>query len=736
MDTNTINNATMTKQDYRREILRKYSAVLKSCRNLVTQDDIRQVRQAFDIALKNATEDTKLDYEEIIRILDTTLIITQEIGLGRTSIICAMVHKTVEKDILPLEEVKNMFGGKVWQITKGLKDISHIYATQRIVDSENFRKLLLSFAEDIRVQLIFLAEKLYALRRADELTEKEQQELAKETNYIYIPLTHRLGLYNIKSEMEDRALRYMHPKIYREIEQKLQESKAAREAYIAEFAAPIREELDKRGIKYKMKYRTKTIASILNKMRKSQVEFEEIYDIFALRFIIDSTGENEKPDCWRVYSIVTDKYMPNPRRLRDWISVPKSNGYESLQTTVLGPRNRWVEVQIRTERMDEIAEKGFAAHWKYKGGTSDSILEKWLNELREILESTENNAIDLLDDMKINLQDKEVHVFTPKGDLVTLQAGATLLDFAYAIHSNIGNKCVGGTVNNKNETLRYVLKNGDQISILTAANQQPKADWLNFAITSKARSRIRQFLNEELNHQADIGREMLLRRLKNWKIEYTEELVHKLMQHYKYKYALDLYHGIATGKHDLADIKDILTHTEEKQVAPQPRKDIKVDQPKKSLEDVLLIDKNVDNVDYKFARCCNPVYGDDIIGFVSIGEGIKVHRRGCKNAIELMRRYPYRIVKTQWTNEGATSYQTILNLMGKDDPAIITKITELIAKAPHTQLRGISVNSAEGIFEGQVTVLIDNTEHLEQLISRLKHISGVMKVSRHDSMLE
>ncbi len=725
-----------TKETYRPIVIRKYATVLKSCRNLISRNDIRQIRQAFDIAVKNEKSADKLNYKELIRILDITLIITQEIGLGRTSIICAMMHKTVEKDILSLDEVKEMFGNKVWQIIKGLKDISHIYATQQIVDSENFRKLLLSFAEDIRVQLIFLAEKLYALRLADDLPEEEQQKLAQETGYIYIPFAHRLGLYNIKSEMEDRALRYSNPKVYKEIEQKLKDSKAAREAYIAQFTDPITEELDRRGIKYKMKYRTKTIASILNKMRKNQVEFEEIYDIFAVRFIIDSIGENEKPDCWRVYSIVTDKYTPNPRRLRDWISVPKSNGYESLQTTVLGPENRWVEVQIRTERMDEIAEKGFAAHWKYKGGTSDSIIEGWLNELREILESNQENAIDLLDDMKINLQDKEVHVFTPKGDLKTLQAGASLLDFAYAIHSNVGNKCVGGIVNGKNETLRYILKNGDQISILTATNQQPKADWLNIAITSKARNRIRQFLNEEINHQADIGKEMLIRRFKNWKIEFTDEVIRKLMQHYKYKFALDLYHGIAIGKHEPSEIKEILTHTEEKTVTASFHKDVKVIHSKKTDEDVLLIDKNVDNVDYKFARCCNPVYGDDIIGFVSIGEGIKIHRRQCKNAVELMHRYPYRIVNTQWTNDGATSYQTVLNLMGKDEAGIITKITEIIGKDSHAALRGISINSAEGIFDGNIVVLIDNTEHLEQLISRLKHIKGVMKVNRHDSMLE
>lgn len=725
-----------TDQQYRFIILEKYNAVLKSCRNLISREDLQMIRRAFKIVLRNEMEAAEPNYEDIIRILDITLIITQEIGLGRTSIICAMVHKIVEQDSLTIAQIEEMFGAKVCQIIRGLKDISHIYATQKIVDSENFRKLLLSFAEDIRVQLIFLAEKLYALRLASSLPEAEQQQLARETSFIYLPFAHRLGLYNIKSEMEDLALRYSNPKIYREIEQKLQDSKVAREAYIAEFIAPITEELDRRGIKYKMKYRTKTIASILNKMRKSQVEFEEIFDIFAVRFIIDSTGENEKPDCWRVYSIVTDKYTPNPQRLRDWISVPKSNGYESLQTTVLGPRNRWVEVQIRTERMDEIAEKGFAAHWRYKGGSSDSIIENWLNELREVLESHEDNAIDLLDDMNINLQDKEVHVFTPKGDLITLHAGATLLDFAYAIHTNVGSKCVGGIVNNRNETLRYVLKNGDQISIITAANQQPKADWLNFTVTSKARNKIRQFLNEEINHQADIGKETLMRRLKNWKIEFNDEIIRKLMQHYKYKFALDLYHGIAIGKHEPSEIKEILTQAEEKPVPVAQPKDIKVERPKKIDEDVLLIDKNVDNVDYKFARCCNPVYGDDIIGFVSIGEGIKVHRRQCKNALELVKRYPYRIVNTQWTNDGATSYQTVLNLTGKGDGSIISKITELIAKDPHATLRAISINSAEGGFDGNITVLIDNTEHLAQLISRLKHLKGVTRVTRHDSIME
>ncbi|MDR1756748.1 MAG: HD domain-containing protein [Culturomica sp.] len=723
-------------------IRRKFDELTGSCRYLASEEDVREVEKAFRMATGCYTpEGAETGPEEekaILRLLEIALILTREIGLGKTSVICTILHRPVNEGVLSLEEVGKQFNGKIARISEGLKNIGHIYATQKIVNSENFRKLLLSFAKDVRVQLIFLAEKLYALRTAEDLPEEQQRQLAKETDYIYLPFAHRLGLYNIKSEMEDRALRYAKPQLYADISRKLAESKDAREKYIAEFIAPVIQDMEKRGMRFKVKYRTKTIASILNKMRKSQVEFEEIYDIFAVRFIIDSTGENEKPDCWRAYSIVTDKYTPNPQRLRDWISVPKTNGYESLQTTVLGPGKRWVEVQIRTERMDDIAEKGFAAHWKYKGGSSDAVIENWLNELREILESPQENTMELLDDLKLDLQDKEVHVFTPKGDLVTLPGGATLLDFAYSIHSELGNKCMGGKVNGRNETLRYVLRNGDEISILTAAGQQPKADWLNIAATTKARNRIRQFLNEEVNRQADIGKEMLTRRLKNWKIEFTDELLRKLMHHYRYKFALDLYQGIADGKHDPAEIKEILLQPkeEEKLPLPAPPRDIRITPSKKSEEDVLVIDKNVDNVEYKFARCCNPVYGDDIIGFVSIGEGIKVHRRQCKNALDLQNRYPYRIVKTQWTNEGAASYQTTLSLMGRDETGVVNKITELITKDPRITLRGISIHSAEGMFEGEITILIANTEHLAQLINRLKQLPGVRKVGRRDSMLE
>jgi len=727
----------MTQPNQPADIRQKYRTLLKSCKNLLSPGDIRLVRRAFDTAMNGDPTPGAVTLDDLSRLLDIGLIITSEIGLGRTSIICLMLHRVTESGAVTVEQVEARFGDKVARILAGLKNISRIYATHRVVDSDNFRKLLLSFAEDVRVQLIFLAEKLYDLRHADNLTPERRRELVRETNYIYIPFAHRLGLYNIKSEMEDSALRYGEPEVYREISLKLEGTREAREKYISAFIAPVVEEFNNRGIKFKVKWRTKTIASILNKMRKKQVEFEEIYDIFAVRFILDSTGPEEKADCWRAYSIVADKYTPNPQRLRDWISVPKSNGYESLQTTVLGPGNRWVEVQIRTERMDEIAEKGFAAHWKYKGGTADKAIEEWLAELRDILESPDVGAVDMLDDIKINLRDKEVHVFTPAGDLKTLPAGATLLDFAYAIHSQVGNRCVGGKVNQRNETLRYLLQNGDQVAILTSNNQQPSADWLNIAVTSKARNKIRQFLAENSRARATLGKEMLARRFKNWKLDLTDETIHNLQHHYKYKFAIDLYQAIAEEKIDMAEIKEFVTRPgDEERATPAPREEIRLTPDRPISDDVLLIDRDVDNVVYKFARCCNPVFGDDIIGFVTIGEGIKIHRAQCKNVADLRRRYPYRIVQAAWTNGGATSYQTVLNILGREDAGMVTKITEVIAKDPKITLRGLSINSSEGLFDGQITVLVSDTDHLSRLISRLKHIPGVMRVYRRDSVKE
>lgn len=723
----------MTQQNITTGVKSKYRTLLKSCRNIVSNDDITLVRKAFDALREKSGHE--LGESDLLRLLDIGLIVTTEIGLGRTSIICVLLHRLFDAGALPDDEICDTFGEKVLQILTGLRDIGRIYAEHPVVDSDNFRKLLLSFAEDVRVQLIFLAEKLYELRHADAFPPERQKTLARETDFIYIPFAHRLGLYNIKSEMEDTALRYREPDVYRQIARKLEGTREARDKYIATFIAPIVDEMNRRGMHFKVKWRTKTIASILNKMRKKQVEFEEIYDIFAVRIILATSGPEEKADCWRTYSIVADKYTPNPRRLRDWISVPKSNGYESLQTTVLGPGNRWVEVQIRTERMDEIAEKGFAAHWIYKGGTADKAIEEWLAELRGILESPDVDAVDLLDDIKINLQDKEVHVFTPAGDLKTLPAGATLLDFAYAIHTDIGSRCVGGKVNQRNETLRYVLHNGDQVSIITSNNQQPSADWLNIATTSKARNKIRQFLTEHSRAQATLGKEMLARRFKNWKLDLTDEVIHRLQHHYNYKFAIDLYQAIADEKIDMADIKEFITADKPGEPAPAtPREEVQLVPDRPISDDVLLIDKNVDNVVYKFAPCCNPVYGDDILGFVSIGEGIKIHRRQCKNLLDLQRRYPYRIVQARWTNEGNASYQTVLSILGKEDANMVTRLSDVIAKDPKTKLRGFSINSSEGMFDGQITVLVANTDHLSRLITRLKRVPGVLRVTRRDSV--
>ena len=651
-----------------------------------------------------------------------------------------MLHEAITRSPVTDEEISATFGDIVARIARGLRETSHVYATRQVVDSDNFRKLLLSLASDVRVQLIFLAEKLHESRQAVTWKNREEQaRVAREANYIYIPFTHRLGLYNIKSEMEDRALLLGDPDLYHAIANKLEGSKDARERYIAEFIAPVCAELERRGIKFKVKYRTKTVASILHKMRATQVEFEEIYDIFAVRFIIDTLGTEEKAACWRVYSIVTDKYTPNPRRLRDWISVPKSNGYESLQTTVLGPGNRWVEVQVRTERMDEIAEKGFAAHWRYKGVGGDKAIENWLTELRDILDSREVATIDLLDDIKLDVQDKEVHVFTPAGDLKTLPAGATLLDFAYAIHTAVGARCTGGKVNNgkRNETLRYVLKNGDQVTVFTSNTQQPSADWLNIAVTSKARNKIRQFLTEHSHARATLGREMLLRRFKNWKIELNDDVIRELQTHYKYKFAVDFYQALADGKHDPAEIKELVTATddEKKPASTPPRREVNVTSTVPP-GDVLLIDRDVDNVAYKFARCCNPVFGDRITGFVSIGEGIKIHREHCKNVLDLQRRYPYRVVNVSWTSGEGTSYQTVLHVTGNETPGMMTRLYEAIAKDARVILRGISAHSSEGVFDAEITVLVPDTEHLSQLISRIKRVPGVSRVSRHDSGME
>lgn len=710
-------------------IYKLYKDVLISCKEIFSPEDIKSLKvEVGNIIERN---DRKVTKDDFVSTMEVILIITNEIGLGKTSVKSCILRRLLENNMISLEYINKNFSQNTFDIIQGLYDINRLYEKQNIINSDNFRKLLLSFAKDIRVQLIFLAEKLNMLRKAHLLNDKERISITEESEYIYIPLSHKLGLYNIKSEMEDLCLRYTQPIIYNEISKKLKDSKEERERYIEEFTKPIREEMTQKGLKFTLKYRTKTIASILNKMKKSQVEFEEIFDIFAVRFILDTKRDDEKSDCWKTYSIVSDIYKPNPHRLRDWISIPKSNGYESLHTTVLGHNERWIEVQIRTQRMDDIAEKGFAAHWKYKGGNSDSVIEKWLNELREVLESGNKEALDLLDDLKIDLKGQEVFVFTPKGDLFTLPFGATIIDFAYSIHTEVGNKCIGGIVNGKNETMRYILKSGDQVSVLTAANQSPNGDWLNFATTTKAKNRIRHVLNENVNKNADIGKESIIRKFKNWKFEFNDENINKIKQHFKYKYTIDLYSAIGSGKIDFKTIKSIILKPKEVYEPAEP-KDVKVYKETSDYSDVLLIDKNVDNVDYKFSKCCNPIFGDDIVGFVSIGEGIKVHRKECKNLMELQRRYPYRIVNTQWVNEGGV-YDANISIIGKDiDDNILSSITDLISKDKNVRIKSINISTEDGLILGNLILSVKDTKSLEYIMGRIKIIKGVSNVFRRD----
>lgn len=724
------------REEERKQILYRYKHLLKTCGNIISRADIKLIRKAFDLSLEDHEGERRSNGDPaIFRSLSVAQITVEELGLGRTSLICALLYDIVQKERVNIDEITELFGSKVSQIIQGLVKVTNIYNQNLTQHTDNFRKLLLSFADDVRVVLIILADRLFHLRNMEHKSVKEQQLLAKEIEFLYIPLAHRLGMYNVKSDMEDLALRYLQPDTYFEIVQKLKDSEEQRQQFIQDFIDPIKHELNKLGLKYKVKARTKTVASILHKMKKKQVEFEEVYDIFAVRIILKTSHKKEKSECWKVYSAVSDLYRPNPERLRDWITIPKSNGYESLHTTVLGPKNRWVEVQIRTKRMNKIAEQGFAAHWKYKGGKAEGGLDNWLQDIREVLESQEGNSIDLIDKFKADLYNKEIYVFTPKGDLKQLPAGATLLDFAYSIHSDLGGKCIGGTVNQRNVSIRQVLRNGDQVAITTSNTQKAKSDWLNFVVTTKAKNKIRQSMKEEMLKEADLGKETLKRRMKNWKIDFCDENIRKLMNTYKYKLAVDLYYGIATELHDLSEIKDILSReeVESAKVSPEDMPDYSKRKVEGEGEDVLIVDQNIANVDYTLAKCCNPIFGDDIFGFVTIGKGISIHRVGCSNAKEMQSRYPYRVVKANWSEKGAASYQAVIHIFGDDELGMMSNISEVITKDLRVQMRSISVETNGGVFEGNLTVVVSNIDNLNTLIVKLKRIKGVHRVSRFDT---
>jgi GTP pyrophosphokinase len=702
------------------------------------------IREAIAVSLRQGKNLRRISgTPALLHSLEIARIVVEEIGLGRTSLICSLLYDVLRNGEITLEEIRQQFDDHVVMIMEGLAKVADLYNRNPSIRSENFRKLLLTFAQDVRVILIIIADRLRTMRTLDRYDRESQINISSEVSYLYAPMAHRLGLYNIKSEMEDLVMKYTNREMYKFIAKKLNETKRARDKYIREFIAPLKKELSEQGLKFDIKGRTKTINSIYNKMRKQNVDFEQVYDLFAIRIIIDTELKKEKAECWKVYSIVTDKYQPNPSRLRDWLSVPKSNGYESLHTTVLGPNHKWVEVQIRTRRMDEIAEKGLAAHWRYKGIKSEKGLDQWLTNVREILENPEVNAADFIDDFKLNLYDEEVFVFTPKGDLRRLPKGATILDFAFDIHSEIGKKCVGARVNQKNVSIRYELRNGDQVEIQTSSNQEPKQDWLNIVSTSRARTKLKQALRDIEYKEAEIGREMLVRRLKNWKLELTDQRIGQLVKHFKYKSVHDFFCDIAEDKLDAVEIKEFILKEREKE-----KELLESQQAGRSAEnfvtpveteehyghDVLLIDKNLSNVNFHLAKCCNPIFGDDIFGFVSVNGGIKIHRTNCPNAPDLRKKYGYRIVPARWTGEAGGSYLASLKVTGEDDIGIVTNISQVVSKDMGLKIRSINVDSHDGVFEGTLSVFVDNKQSLNTLMKKIRNIKGVFNVSRFDAV--
>ena len=720
------------------EILKRYRALLRACKATLQKGDKKMIRKAFDLALESHQDMRRKSGEPYIyHPIAVSQIAAEEIGLGTTSIVCALLHDVVEDTDITLEDVEREFGKKAAKIIDGLTKISGVFDYNSSLQAENFRKMLLTLADDVRVILIKLADRLHNMRTMEFMPREKQLKIASETVYLYAPLAHRLGLYAMKSELEDLSMKYTETATYKYIAQRLNEKKTEREKFIKEFIDPIQKILDEQGLAAKVYGRPKSINSIWNKMRKKNIPFEEVYDLFAIRIILDSQIEQEKADCWKAYSIVTDFYRPNPDRLRDWISSPKFNGYESLHTTVMGPKGQWVEVQIRTERMNEIAEKGFAAHWKYKEAPNaeSSGLDQWLQKVRDLLNNPESNALDFLDDFKMNLFSDEIFIFTPKGALMQLPSNATALDFAFEIHSDLGAKCIGAKVNHKLVPLSYQLQNGDQVEIITSNKQTPKEDWLNFVITAKAKSKIKSSLKDEKRRIADEGREILDRKLKSLKIPSTIENINKITHFFKLHASQDFLYQIAKGGIDIGDLKDYVNYEKNAEYKPFERTDPAefVKKIKSEEVDTLLIGEDLQKIDYKLSTCCNPIPGDDVFGFVTVGEGIKIHRTSCPNATKLMSNFGYRIVKARWNSQKQLAFLTGLNITGIDDVGLINKITTIISNDFKVNMRSITVDSHEGIFDGSIMVYVNDTHHLNNLIAKLKQVNGVTDVRRFDS---
>ncbi|MBK0382468.1 bifunctional (p)ppGpp synthetase/guanosine-3',5'-bis(diphosphate) 3'-pyrophosphohydrolase [Pedobacter sp. SD-b] len=724
------------------EILKRYRALLKACKSTLKKGDKKMIRMAFDMAVESHKDMRRKSGEPYIyHPIAVAQIAAEEIGLGTTSIVCALLHDVVEDTNITLEDIEREFGKKVTKIIDGLTKISGVFDANSSIQAENFRKMLLTLADDVRVILIKLADRLHNMRTMAFMPRDKQLKICSETVYLYAPLAHRLGLYAIKSELEDLSMKYMEPETYKFIATKLNEKKAEREHFIKEFVGPIDRILKDLDLEASVVGRPKSIHSIWNKMKKKGIPFEEVYDLFAIRIILDSLPENEKSDSWKAYSIVTDLYRPNPDRLRDWISSPKANGYESLHTTVMGPKGQWVEVQIRTQRMNEIAEKGFAAHWKYKESSSDSGLDQWVNKVREMLSNPEANALDFLDEFKMNLFSDEIFIFTPKGDLIQLPIDATALDFAFEIHSDVGAKCIGAKVNHKLVPLSYKLQNGDQVEVITSGKQAPKEDWLNFVVTAKAKAKIKSSLKEERRKIAEDGKEILERKLKSLKITYNTDNILKLSYFFKLGSTQDVFYNVAKGLIDLKDLKEFAASEkiiEQKPVSESDDDQIQrlIKQVKTKDSDILLIGEDLQKIDYTLSNCCNPIPGDDVFGFVTVSDGIKIHRTNCPNATKLMSSFGYRIIKAKWTSQKQLAFLTGLRITGIDEVGLINNLTQVISNDFKVNMRSITVDSNQGIFNGTIMIYVNDTHHLDNLIEKIKHVKGITEVIRFDSETE
>ena len=719
-----------------KEILNKYRALLRACKNKTNAKDKKDIRKAFNLAMdahKGVRRKSGEPY--IYHPLAVAHISAKEIDLGATSIICSLLHDVVEDTDYTLEDIDRIFGSKVARIIDGLTKIEDMFDKNLSLQQENFRKMLLTLSDDVRVILIKLADRLHNMRTLEAMTKSKQLKIASETLYLYAPLAHRLGLYAIKTELEDLGLKFTKSEVYKAISLSLNETKKERARYINKLTQPIKDTLKKEKIKCTIKGRPKSIFSIRNKMKQQDLKFDEVFDLFAIRIVLDSEKETEKADCWKAYSIVTDYYKPNPDRLRDWISTPKINGYESLHTTVMGPDGKWVEVQIRTKRMDDIAEKGYAAHWKYKNidnKSKDSSLDSWINKIRDLLENPEANAVDFIDDIKLNLFSGEIYIFTPEGDLKTLPKGATALDFAFEIHTEVGRTCLGVKVNGKLVPLSHILKSGDQVEVITSKKQTPKKDWLNFVVTARAKSKIKTSLKEDKKTIGKEGKEKLERKLKQLKIKLDTKVETELIRYFQIRDSLELFFRIATGVISNNELKDFAKkrglgwYTSIKnKISRGPKIKARRDENK-----MIVFGENDEVFDYKLSTCCNPIAGDEIFGFTTVEEGIKVHRVTCPNAIEMRSNYDYRLIKSRWVSKDSIDFIAYLNVKGIDRIGLINNVTKIISAQMNVNISAVNIISNDGLFEGEITLKIHNVSFLNSLIKKLKKIDGLQSVER------